>query len=160
MLFPAILEGFRHRVLAYFAFALSLYPMAGAWDANIWPNKSEALKRAEQRIENHDIRAIAKQLGGADEGAFIAPWWLSPEIAYWSRRPAVGGSSHEALSGNVASAQFYSATDSETAFDVITKRDTRYVIAYDADRFAQNSASILAHPIGHDAMCYLLERTP
>ena len=30
----------------------------------------------------------------------LAPWWLSPPLAYWSGQPAVAGSSHEALPGH------------------------------------------------------------
>src|SRR5437016_11539939 len=35
----------------------------------------------------------------AIDGAFIAPWWFSPALSYWPRRPRVAGSRHEPIGG-------------------------------------------------------------
>ena len=43
--------------------------------------------------------------------AFLAPWWLSPALAYWSRQPGVAGSSHQACRARWKRARFFLAPD-------------------------------------------------
>ncbi|PYK96682.1 MAG: hypothetical protein DME32_17225 [Verrucomicrobia bacterium] len=42
----------------------------------------------------------------------------------------------------------------------LKRQNVRWVIAYDADRVARNSAQILEHPISQNAFCYLLDHRP
>ena len=72
--------------------------------------------------------------------AFLAPWWLSPSIAYWSGQPGVAGSSHEALDGTVDAARFFAQRRPTTARGILANAQVEWVIAYDWDRVAQNSA--------------------
>src|SRR5438128_9801785 len=94
------------------------------------------------------------------DGVFIAPWWLSPAISYWSRQASVGGSSHESIGGIVETAKFFETQNAEKAMQIIDQQNVRLIVAYDADRVAQNSALILGHALPQNAFCYLLDRRP
>jgi hypothetical protein len=91
---------------------------------------------------------------------FLAPWWLSPSIAYWSGQPAVAGSSHESLSGIEDSARFFLADDWRKAREILENRKVSWVIAYDFERVAQNSSVILGLAVPRRALCSVLDRTP
>src|SRR5439155_763303 len=80
-------------------FVLSLFPILRDWDARVWPSEAEYARRIERRNESVQLRDLAVTLQSAETRAFLAPWWLSPSIGYWSRQPAVAGSSHESLPG-------------------------------------------------------------
>jgi hypothetical protein len=92
------------------------------------------------------------------DGAFIAPWWFSPALSYWSRRPGVGGSSHESIGGIVETARFFETRDAEEAKQILDRDSVNWIVSYDADRVAQNSAQILGNPVPKNALCYLLDR--
>jgi hypothetical protein len=92
--------------------------------------------------------------------AFLAPWWLSPSISYWSGQPAVAGSSHEALDGTIDTARFFLNEDPRTAREVLKQHRIEWVIAYDWGRVGQNSAGLLdVSPTGR-ALGRILDQTP
>jgi len=91
---------------------------------------------------------------------FLAPWWLSPSIAYWSGQPGVAGSSHESLNGIEDSARFFLSENLQEARAILEKRHVAWVFAYDSDRVAQNSAAILNQPVPRESLCRVLDRTP
>jgi hypothetical protein len=92
------------------------------------------------------------------DGPFIAPWWFSPAVTYWSRQPGVGGSSHESIGGIVATATFFETQGAKEAKQIIDRHNVTWIVSYDADRVAQNSAQILGNPLPKNALCYLLDR--
>ncbi len=94
---PALFESFKYRALMWIAFAISLFPILQEWDAKLWPNESEVVRRAQARREEVEWRALAMEIRSEKREPFLAPWWLSPAIAYWSEQPGVAGSSHESL---------------------------------------------------------------
>jgi hypothetical protein len=140
--------------LGYVVFAISLFPVVQAWDKSL--SDEMAVTKAENQTEQMKLRAIASEI----DGPFLAPWWFSPALAYWSRQPAVAGSSHESLSGIVDCASFYSATEQNLAADICRQRQVKWVLSYDSDRLAENSARVLARPVSQDALCYVLDRHP
>jgi hypothetical protein len=111
LVLPAFLESFRPRVAVWLAFTLSIFPVLQFWDAQIWPNENELARRAERRSESAQMRQLAVKIRSDQKRAFLAPWWLSPAISYWSGQPGVAGSSHESLSGIGESARFYLSED-------------------------------------------------
>jgi hypothetical protein len=111
---------------------------------------------AERRADEIGWRQAAKQI----DGPFLAPWWWSPAVAYWSGQPGVAGSSHEALPGIEQSARFFLAPDVETAKSILWKNKVVWVLAYDADRTATNSAAILGVSPPERALAVVLDRTP
>jgi hypothetical protein len=90
---------------------------------------------------------------------FLAPWWLSPEIAYWSGQPGVAGSSHESLTGVEDSARFFVGEDWETVHKLLENHKVAWVIAYDSERVAQNSAQILGITVPQQPVCFVLDKT-
>src|SRR5438552_8301525 len=152
MLVPQILSVLRKPLIAATVFIAALFPITQAWDRAF--ADEELARRAETKIEQSELRAISSQI----DGPFIAPWWLSPAVSYWSRQAGVGGSSHESIQGIVETANFFEAQDAEKAIQIIDRHDVTWIVSYDADRLAQNSAQILGSPVPKNAWCYLLDR--
>jgi hypothetical protein len=154
MALPELLLVLRKPIFAAAIFIIALFPIAQSWDRMF--TAEELARRAENHVEMVEVHAIASQC----DGPFLAPWWFSPALSYWSRQPGVGGSSHESIEGVVESANFFGTSNAEEVAQILNRQNVRWVIGYDADRVAQNSASILQHPISQNAFCYLLDRRP
>jgi len=154
MLVPQILSVLRKPLIAATVFTVALFPIAQAWDRAF--ADEELARRTETKIEQFELRAISSQI----DGPFIAPWWFSPAVSYWSRQAGVGGSSHESIQGIVETANFFEAQDAEKAIQIIDRHDVTWIVSYDADRLAQNSAQILGNSVPKNAWCYLLDRRP
>jgi hypothetical protein len=157
---PSLLEPFRLRILVWSIFTVSLFPILRDWDARLWPNEAEYVHRIEQRNEALQLRELSLDLRSSERRPFLAQWWLSPEIAYWSGQPGVAGSSHESLPGIADSARFFASQDWGPARRILEDRKVAWVIAYDCDRSAQNSAEILGIAMPQQPVCFVLDRTP
>ncbi len=93
-------------------------------------------------------------------GGVLAPWWLSPGLLYFSGQPIVAGSSHCGISGIVAVAEFYNATDWTVAERILKTRQVRWIVVWNDpalnDTFGyeypllNNSRRILGLPIYTD----------
>ena len=152
MLVPQILSGLRKPLLATTVFIVALFPIAQSWD-HLFADE-ELARRAENKIEQLELRAISLQI----DGPFIAPWWFSPAVSYWSRQAGAGGSSHESIRGIVGTATFFETQDAEEAKQIIDRHHVIWIVAYDADRVAENSTQVLGSAIPKNAFCYLLDR--
>jgi hypothetical protein len=157
---PALLAPIKSRVVIWTAFVLSVFPILGDWDQKLWPNEEQLASRVEKRIESAQIRKLALSLRSSEVHPFLAPWWLSPSIAYWSGQPGGAGSSHEGLSGIEDSARFFLAEDLQRARKILQKRRVVWVFAYDSERVAQNSAAIVNERVPPHPLCRVLDRTP
>jgi hypothetical protein len=157
---PALLEPIKSRAAVWIAFVLSIFPILRDWDERLWPNETQLAWRVEQRNEAAQIRDLALNLQSTETRPFLAPWWLSPSIAYWSGQPGVAGSSHESLSGIEDSARFFLCEDSQKAREILKKREAAWVLAYDTARVGQNSAAVLKEPLPLHPLCRVLDRTP
>lgn len=157
---PPLLAPIQSRAAVWIAFVLSLFPILQDWDARLWPDEGQLAKRMERRIESTQLRDLALHLRSPSVRPFLAPWWLSPSIAYWSGQPGVAGSSHESLNGIEDSARFFLSQDLEKAREILEKDHVAWVFAYDFERVAQNSASILKEPVPGESLCRVLDRTP
>jgi hypothetical protein len=157
---PALLEPIKSRAAVWIAFVLSIYPILCDWDERLWPNETQLARRAEQRNESVQIRDLALSLQSSQTRPFVAPWWVSPSIAYWSGQPGVAGSSHESLSGTEDSARFFLCEDLQNAREILKQRQAAWVFAYDSDRVAQNSAAVLNQSLPVNPLCRVLDRTP
>ncbi len=154
MTLPELLLVARKPIIAAAIFIIALFPIAQSWDRMF--ADEQLARRAENNIEMVELHAMAWQC----DGPFMAPWWFSPALSYWSRQSGVGGSSHESIEGVVESAKFFETQKAEEVAEILKGHNVRWVIAYDADRVAQNSARILGRPISADAFCYALDRRP
>ncbi|MGC1321698.1 MAG: hypothetical protein WA849_05920 [Candidatus Udaeobacter sp.] len=157
---PALLAPMKSNAAVWIAFVLSMFPILGDWDERLWPNEAQLADRVERRIESVQIRDLALSLRSPEVHPFLAPWWLSPSIAYWSGQPGVTGSSHESLNGIVESARFFLSENLEQAHDILDKHRVAWVFAYDSQRLGQNSAAILNEAVPPRALCRLLYETP
>ena len=165
ILLPALLELERRRWLVWALVLLCFWPVAKTWDETLWPNEATRLGQMADRQERIDLHALAIRMkspiasSARTEAPFLAPWWLSPPLAYWSGQPGVAGSSHESLPGIEASAQFFSAIDVRTAEDILRAHRVAWVVVYDADRTAQSSSEILGSNLSPEALAYRLDRS-
>jgi len=157
---PSLLEPIKSRAAVWIAFFLSTFPMLRDWDEKLWPNQAQLADRMAQRNESVQLRDMAINLRSSENHPFLAPWWLSPEIAYWSGQAGIAGSSHESLPGIGDSARFFVSQDSRTVSELLENHKVGWVIAYDSDRTAQNSAQILGILAPQQPICFVLDKTP
>ena len=157
---PSLLDPIKSRTSVWIAFVISIFPILRDWDARLWPNEVEYARRIEQRNESVQLRDLALTLQSPEMRPFLAPWWLSPSIAYWSGQPAVAGSSHESLPGIADSAGFFLAEDWRTAREILENHKVIWVIVYDFERVAQNSSALLGLALPGQVLCFVLDRTP
>ena len=106
------------------------------------------------------LRELALRMQSGATEPFLAPWWLSPSLAYWSGQPAVAGSSHESMVGIVDTARFYATADLPKARQILENRKVGFVIGYDEGRTAATSGQILGQLVPEHAVCYMLDRAP
>ncbi len=157
---PVLLAPIKSPVAVWIAFVLSIFPILRDWDERLWPNETQLAARVERRNESAQLRELALSLQSRDVLPFLAPWWLSPSIVYWSGQPGVAGSSHESLNGIADSARFFLSDDLQEASEILQKHRVAWVCAYDSDRVAQNSAAVLNRTLPLHPLCRVLDRTP
>jgi hypothetical protein len=157
---PALLVPIKSSAAVWIAFVLSIFPILRDWDERLWPNEAQLAPRMERRIESAQIRDLSLSLRSPEAHPFLAPWWLSPSIAYWSGQPGVAGSSHESFNGIEETARFFLSEDLQEAHEILKKRHVAWVFAYDSNRMAQNSAAILNEPLPREPLSRVLDRTP
>ena len=157
---PALLAPIKSGAAVWIAAVLSMFPILRDWDERLWPNEGQLASLVEKRIESAQIRDLALSLRSSEVHPFLAPWWLSPSIAYWSGQPGVAGSSHESLNGIADSVRFFLSGNLEQAQEILYKHRVAWVFAYDSDRVAQNSGAILNEPLPLQPLCRVLDRTP
>ena len=116
---PALLAPIKSSAAVWIAFVLSMFPILRDWDERLWPNEAQLAGRVERRIESAQIRDLALNLRSPEVDPFLAPWWLSPSIAYWSGQPGVAGSSHESLNGIEESARFFLSENLKQAHEIL-----------------------------------------
>jgi hypothetical protein len=160
LMLPALLAPIKSSAAVWIAFVLSIFPILRDWDERLWPNEAQLAERIERRIESAQIRDLSLILRSPEVNPFLAPWWLSPSIAYWSGQPGVTGSSHESLDGIEETARFFLSENLQEAHAILEKRHVAWVFAYDSDRVAQNSTAILNEPVSREPLCRILDRTP
>ncbi len=149
MALPFALDSLRLRSLwINLGFVVGLWPVAAAWEATLYPEEPDMLRLLEQREENIQLRAIASAMSLPPGRGFIAPWWISPAVAYWSGQPGVGGSSHQSLAGIADTAKFFISVDPQEAQTILNLRKSTWVIVDDPVRTLSTSAQLL----GTDAL--------
>jgi hypothetical protein len=160
LVLPCLLEPVKSRGAVWIAFFLSIFPIVRDWDERLWPSEAELALRLEQRNELVQLRDLALSLRSSEIRPFLAPWWLSPSIAYWSGQPGIAGSSHESLDGIEDGARFFLCDDWQKARRILQNHKTEWVFAYDSERVEQNSAAILSQAAPVFPLCRVLDRTP
>lgn len=143
---PFALKALSRGWLAGLLFFVSLWPIAGAWDRQLFPDDAEQRRRFVWRREQVALRLIAEYQRDRAAGPFLAPWWLSPSIAYWSRQPGVTGSSHQSLPGIVNAAKISLAPNATEALPLLRQREVAWILADVPERIVPNAAALLGKP--------------
>jgi hypothetical protein len=132
MALPWMLRAFRSNGIAWFAFAIGLWPLGKSWRQTLHPPEKFAEDQSWKRMSQARLRTIAVVMQSGPRAGFLAPWWMSPQIAYWSGQPGVAGTSHQSLPGIVDTARFYLSTDDAKAGEILQRRNVGWVVADDA----------------------------
>ena len=137
----------RRAWLAWLIFLLPLWPLAREWDEKLFPDDHPDLeletKRSLSRLEAVRLREVAETMRSPDRRPFLAPWWLSPALAYWSGQPGVAGSSHQSLPGIVASARFFTTPDPAEAERLVRALGVKWIVTDDPERLVSTSRALL-----------------
>ena len=126
-----------------FALLAAFAPLALEWNDRLFPDLETRTRRHLDRSELINARLAAERMRSEEVEPFLAVWWLSPALAYWSGQPAVAGSGHEGIEGIVDSARFFLSTDPVVAREILRARRVRYVVASDSARAVENACRIL-----------------
>jgi hypothetical protein len=160
LVLPRLLDSIKSPAAVWIAFFLSIFPILRVWEERLWPNEAQLANRLERRNESAHLRDLALNLRSSEIRPFLAPWWLSPSIAYWSGQPGIAGSSHESLDGIADTARFFLCDDRQKARQILENRRVTWVFAYDFGRVEQNSEAVLKQSISENSLCRVLDRTP
>jgi hypothetical protein len=123
--------------------AAALIPMAFAWSNTLHPGEAVRERRKWQAAVQDEWRRVAEFMRGPEKRPFLAPWWASPQVAYWSGQPGIAGTSHQSLSGIVDSARFYLAEKPAEAAAILRARGVRYVIIDDLSYTSEGPSDLL-----------------
>lgn len=155
---PWILAPLRRTWLVWTTFLVSLWPMARAWDARLFPAPAERARQQERVIEAALLEEVGAFLAAQPRGGVLAPWWVSPALARASGQPMVGGTSHQSLPGSADTARFFLADDDKVALARLHLREVRYVVTDDPERIVATSAQLLGVPAPENPLIVRLAR--
>ena len=157
---PWALASIPKKPVVWIIFLISLWPIASEWERQIFPDTARQAALTESLEDAVLLREAARALVSPQRTIILAPWWLSPALAYWSGQPCVAGSSHQSLPGIADTARFYLATDPLAAREILQKRNVQYVVAYEPPRVMANSAQILGLAPPRESLGKLLFDNP
>lgn len=129
---PWQLAVFRRAWLGWLAALAAMVPLLWGWSDLLKPDEAKAAKKAEEYVAQEEYRRVAEIMRSPERKPFLAPWWVSPQIAYWSGQPGVAGTSHQSLAGIVDTARFFLAQTPEDAAPILKARGVRWIVMDDA----------------------------
>ncbi len=159
-LLPVLLQAVRRPLTILPAVLLAFLPFFAGWDRQLWPGPEESARRALVLADARDTRQMAEAMRSGQTLPFLAPWWESPAVAYWSGQPGVAGSSHESLPGILATAEFFLTENPGKAEAILRGRGVAWVMAGPADWVLENAAALSGGPAPSGAMAGILARQP
>jgi hypothetical protein len=158
---PFALRIVRPRWLGYALFTASLWPAALALENELFPQGKTAQTVIDNLHESQQLRRAAVFLKGLPGDGILAPWWLTPQLVYWSGKSGIGGSSHESLAGTLDTARFFTSQDEEKSASILRTRQADFVVVCDADRLLDNSYTVLGRTSeASNQLAVTLFRTP
>lgn len=145
----------------YAAFFVLLLPVWNSWLDTWHPSEEQAAALMEQKKDQRLLKETALFIRNVahSKGAILAPWWLSPSLAYWSGNPCIAGSSHQSLPGIEASAKFYVTQDLAEAQKILADRKVSWVVAYEPERVFLESTRLVQKPAFTNSMGNLIWQT-
>jgi hypothetical protein len=160
MTLPWQLSVLRTRWIAWPLLLIALWPTWKEWDEQLYPDAQAQKQFGLRRMELTQMRAVAEAMRSHESHGFLAPWWQSPPLAYWSRQSGVAGSSHESLAGIVDTARFYTAADPEVAAKILQDRRVSWVVVDDPGRLISTSRSVLGSELPANLLVTTLAEQP
>lgn len=140
---PWVLRPLNRPWIVWTVFIVSLWPVAGEWEARLFPRETEQARRSGNMAEAVLLEETGEFLRSQPPGGVLAPWWISPALARLGNHPMVGGTSHQSLPGTADTARFFLAGDWEAAAAILRERQVRYVVSDAPERIIPTSAALL-----------------
>jgi hypothetical protein len=109
----------------------------------LFPQGKTARAVIDNLHESQQLRVAASAIKGRNGDGILAPWWLTPQLVYWSEKNGIAGSSHESLAGTLDTARFFTSQNEEEAKSILRTRHVDFVVVGDADRLLDNSYTVL-----------------
>jgi hypothetical protein len=167
---PWQLAAIRRAWLGWLAAIVAMAPLLWGWSDLLKPDEEKRAKKSEDYITQEAYREVAEQMRGPERKPFLAAWWVSPQIAYWSGQPGVAGTSHQSLPGIVDTARFLLAPTPDEAAPILKARGVRWIVLDDAPivnartanqeteeySAVNNAANILSQPLPSAPMGWML----
>ena len=169
---PWQLGALRERWLGWVLGVAALLPMAKEWQMRLHPpldiREERDAAQAQNRAVQEELRRIALLMRSPEKRPFLAVWWHSPQLAYWSGQPGVAGTSHQSFPGIYDSAKFFLSDDVEEETRILRERSVRYVVIHDlavendSHKFPSviNSAAILGEDAPLEPLGFRLADSP
>ncbi len=155
---PWVLAPLRKNWIIWTVFLASLWPVAWAWDARLFPSPEEQAREQEKKIEAVLLEQTAGFLATQPRGGVLAPWWISPALARQGGQPMVGGTSHQSLPGTVDTARFFLSDDDSVAAAQLQLRQVKYVVTDAPERVIETSTTLLGVPAPAEPLIVRLHR--
>ena len=157
--------------VAWIVFVVTLFPLGFSWFRTLHPDEATDEAHAWRRESQASLRRIAGKLRGPERATFLAPWWMSPQVAYWSGQPGVAGTSHQSLGGILDTARYYLAADGGKVAGILRKRGVKWIVADNASydpaqpdlhllSVITNSAALLNQPMPEEPLGLVLAEHP
>ena len=135
MSIPWQLAIFPQRWMGWVLGVAAMLPLGAEWRQRLHPplDVREAREEAQsqERAVQEELRRIAMLMRAPEKRPFLAVWWQSPQLAYWSGQPGVAGTSHQSFPGIHDSALFFLSDSPEEESRVLRERGVRYVVIHD-----------------------------
>ena len=133
---------------------VSLWPIARWWEGWIFPAESRISEAMEYREEMGQLRRIATGIRGGEVQPFLAPWYLSPAVSYWSDQPSVSQFTCLGGEGLDFATGFFASDDVAEKCDALIAMGVRWIICDAPDRFDRNARALgfLVHPSDEPAI--------
>ena len=117
----------------------SFWPIARWWEGWIFPTESRVAEAMEYREEMGQLRRIALGIRGGETQPFLAPWYLSPAVSYWSMQPSVARFTSLDQDKEDFAMEFFASTDVRSQRDAAISLGVRWIICDAPDRFERNA---------------------
>lgn len=131
-------QGWLRRAVLAVVLIGGFWPMARWWEGWIFPTESRVAEAMEYREEMGQLRRIAHGIRGNEVQPFLAPWYLSPAISYWSMQPSVSRFTPFERGERDFATTFFAAEDVSIHRATVTSLGVRWVICDAPDRFERN----------------------
>ncbi len=154
--------------LGWLTAIVAMVPLLWGWSDNLKPDDVKTEQKERERRTQEEYRQLAQLMRRPERQPFLAPWWVSPQIAYWSGQPGVAGTSHQSLPGIVDTARFFLAQTPDEAAPILKARGVHWIVIDDVPiddthppqyPAVNNAAKILSQSLPWEPIGWLLAQS-